>query len=284
MIVGLLLAIGALFACNGLDNENTVPQMSSSQTFNLAFKAISGDQDAVCGATLTGYGEDKKQSISIRDIRFYVNNLKFYDIKGKELPVELTVNEFQYQDIEQGYATTLIDLTGNSIGSCTASIGTERTNNHVTGVVSEGVIHAVSFDISMGLPRMNALRTPEPPNTQQSPFTEMQWSWVFGMIDMLIDYSAINEDGIGSRGFLNLGPVWMENFYPSVHLDNFSPSTNTITLDLKALLKDAEILGTECHGGTSGICGTVYTNMGVDYSDTAAITHDASKNTVFSFQ
>ena len=72
-----------------------------------------------CTDKIPGLGLDGKQSIGVGDLRFYVSNIRFSDAAGEPVALDLDDSDFQYNSAAGSAA--LIDLTGNTEGSCAGS-------------------------------------------------------------------------------------------------------------------------------------------------------------------
>ncbi|MBX2859162.1 MAG: metallo-mystery pair system four-Cys motif protein [Cellvibrionaceae bacterium] len=255
---------------------------------------------------LGGFGPAETDSIGVRDLRFYVSNLKFYDQAGEILDVELDSNEFQYNS-DQGFVA-LIDLTSNSSGSCaseTAS-GTERTNTTISGTVEDQVIADVSFEVGLPQAIMKAVIATQTEEDAPTPLNEMYWSWVSGYRHFVFDFAVMNTEGTFGEGYLHIGSrgcgaagekALLEKDQcdlvntPSVMLEDFDPDVDSVAVDVSAALASARFAidlpdgeqtapGINCHSSpTQADCAAIFVNFGLDITTGEA---DMQANTVFS--
>ena len=84
--------------------------------FTLQFAATVNGVPVSCAAEFTGLGPSGQNTIGVSDLRFYVSNVQFWDRGGNPVALKLDDNEFQLNDPAGSVA--LIDLTGNTEGTC----------------------------------------------------------------------------------------------------------------------------------------------------------------------
>ncbi|VUD64951.1 hypothetical protein TDB9533_03441 [Thalassocella blandensis] len=306
----VLVSSLALTACGGDSsssngNGETLPE---TRELTLNFKAIAGQMDANCDNMITGLGPDGTDSVGLRDLRFYVSNIRLYDDAGAELDVEFDSNEFQYNS-DQGFVA-LIDFTSNDSGSCDANEGegTARTNLMITGDVEDSRIADIAFDVGLSQAVMKDVIATNTAEDAPSPLNEMYWSWASGYRHFVFNFEVMDAMGtygggalhIGSRGCGGDGQLALENKEecdfintPSVMLQGFDPDMNTITVDLAAALNDLAFAipqqeseqttpGVNCHSSPMQTdCASIFVNFGVDMESGVA---DANGNTVFGME
>lgn len=283
---------------------------TTNQPVSLGFKAQSGDLEANCENILGGFGLEQTDSIGIRDLRFYISNIQFFDAEGTALEVEFDSNDFQYNS-EQGFVA-LVDLTSNTSGSCVAAEGegTERINSAITGSLadSEAIVTSVSFDIGLPQPVMKDVIATNTEADAPSPLNEMFWSWAAGYRHFVFNFEVMNTAGtygdgflhIGSRGCGSEGQLALESKEqcdfintPSVTLDGFNPANNTVVVDIAQVLNNLSFVqaveeseetlpGVSCHSSPmQPDCLAIFTNFGVNLETGAA---DAASNSVFGME
>ena len=307
----LLASLSALTltGCGGdSSSSNDGGEIPDTNDFTLNFKATAGQMEVDCNNMIGGFGTEEMDSIGLRDLRFYVSNIKFYDDTGAELDVEFDSNDFQY-DSEQGFVA-LIDLTSNDSGTCDAgeNEGTARTNSVITGSVEEGSIADVSFDIGLPQAIMKNVINNNTAEDAPTPLNEMYWSWASGYRHFVFNFQVMNTVGtygegylhIGSRGCGGDGLLALEekeqcDFIntPSVMLENFNPYVNTIVVDIAQALNDVDFVvdvqdsdetapGVSCHSGPmQSDCAAIFSNFGVSMESGAA---EAESNNVFGME
>ncbi len=284
----------------GVDDEMT--------SFTLNFMAKSGGMDMNCDNMLGGFGPNQTDSVGVRDLRFYISNIKFYDDAGAELDVELDENEFQYHS-DAGFVA-LVDLTSNDSGTCDAEEGegTARMNAVVTGSVEDTAIADMSFDVGLPQAIMKDVIATNSAEDAPSPLNEMFWSWASGYRHFVFNFQVMDTIGtfgegylhIGSRGCGGDGLLALEekeecDFVntPSVMLENFDPGMNSVVVDISAALENVDLLvqtqgtdesapGVSCHSSPMQTdCATIFSNFGIDMETGSAV---ANSNVVFGME
>jgi uncharacterized repeat protein (TIGR04052 family) len=251
-----------------------VTQSSVEQPVSLSFALVAGEQPVRCGSAFGPLGRDPKR-VSLRDARFYVQDVALIDDSGKPVPVRLQVNDWQDAKV------ALLDFEDGS-GHCVG--GTPATNTQVIGSVPAGHYRGVS--LTLGVPESLNHTSPE---LQAAPLdlAAMGWSWQAGRKFMKLEVDP--EGGVsktdGSRAntwYLHLGstgcsgnPVTGEtvacqraNRIP-LRFDGFDPATQAVVLDVAALLRDSRLAVDEgaavgCMSGpTDPECVAVFKRLGV---------------------
>lgn len=278
--------------------------------FKLAFTAVAGGNAIGCTDTITGLGPNGAYTVGINDLRFYVSNVRFYDKNGGEIGAIFDANEFQHAVGTN--VVSLIDLTGNSEGTCAETSfgeGTERTHAAITGTTIVSEITRVTFDV--GIPA-KVVKDVIGNNTLEgapSPFAEMYWSWASGYRYFVLNFATHDAAGtrgegfvhVGSRGCGPMGGKALEDReacdfvnIPTVALAGFDLKTNTVAVDLNAVLANldfrapvrdpmtfavvGETVGVECHSSPSQPhCPSIFSSFGISTDGSA----DAAKNAVF---
>lgn len=290
------LALG-LVACG--DDETTDDHHHTLEAFSLGFSPMVGDRTVGCTDQMTGLGPDGQHRIAISDLRFYVSNLKFYDADGESLEVELDANEFQYNSPDGQVA--LIDLTGNSEGSCAGNAialaeGTARTNSKISGKTVVEHATKVTFDVGLPQPLMKKIIAANTAENAPSPMNEMYWSWASGYRHLVVNLVVETSTGTRGEGYLHVGSrdcgpadgkaledrdqcTFVNT--PKVELTGFDLSTDQVKLDLGALVGGLDFVtairdpethavigqgpGLECHSSPSQPdCAVLLSNLGID--------------------
>lgn len=296
-----VLAPVALAAC--------APEPSS---FTLTFAATQGGATVDCDTPLTGAGPAGDHTVGLSDLRFYVSNVQLLDEDGVAVEHTLDQNDFQYQGTSG--QVSLVDLTGNTSGTCANSSiayaeGTARTNAGITGTTIVEHVHSVRFDVGVPQALMQEVIANNSAEGAPSPLNEMYWSWVMGyrhfVFNMTVDDGTTAGEGylhIGSTGCSAMGELALSDRdacdllnTPAVDLHDFDLTSDVVAVDLGAALAGldmvapvydpttfeviGETVGMECHSFASqDDCPTVFANFGLDL-DTGAAT--AAANAVF---
>jgi len=268
------------------------------EPFELSFAATDGASRVACGDTVSGLGPAGAYSVGLSDLRFYVSNLKFWDDEGEAVEASLDGNDFQYAGETDWVG--LIDLTSNTAGDCadgaiSFSEGTARTNDAITGSIVLKHVTGVSFDVGVSQELMQEVIADNTAEAAPSPLNEMYWSWASGYRHLVFNVTA--TDGAESgEGYVHIGSLDCgadgENALesrdacgkvntPSVRLDDFDLTADTVAVDLTALLADLtfitpiidhetmEVIGEEvgvaCHSFPGQAdCAPLFDNLGLD--------------------
>jgi uncharacterized repeat protein (TIGR04052 family) len=182
--VGVLMAAASLVACGGGGDSApapTNPTGFAGGAVSLQFAAQAGDAPVTCSAPINGLGTTNA-SARLRDLRFYVSNVRLLRADGGETPLALNVVTDDLWNARQGSdSVTLVDLEDNT-GECAASgMGTSATNALINGSVPAG--DYVGVVLTLGVPpSLNHLD----PNDAQTPFAlsshALGWDWTTGRI------------------------------------------------------------------------------------------------------
>ncbi|MBN8615543.1 MAG: metallo-mystery pair system four-Cys motif protein [Deltaproteobacteria bacterium] len=298
--VGPMVGAGLAMACaSGCDSSTPV------EAFELRFAATDDGTVIGCTSSVTGLGPGGDVSIGPSDLRFYVSNVRFFDAAGVELPVELDENAFQLSTTAGEVA--LIDLTGNSEGSCNGSSisfaeGTARTNDVIRGRAPVGDVARVSFDVGVPQALMAETISSYSAEGAPSPLDEMYWSWATGYRHLVFNFTvtAGAETGEGyvhvgstdcaAEGMLALADRERCGFVntATVTLDAFDLRTNSVGLDVRELLAGIDMIspvydpmtfevigqgpGVECHSSPmQEDCPTIFGNVGLDMTTGDAV-------------
>jgi uncharacterized repeat protein (TIGR04052 family) len=246
-------------------DENLLP-------VKLRFRAQIGDRPLACGDTYDDQGSTKR-TISLRDLRLFVQDVALVDADAREVPVQLdTRDPWQTTDV------ALLDFEDAS-GEC---FGDEATNHEITGVVPRGEYRAVRF--SHGVPEQLNHSDPETfPAPLQTP--GMSWNWLLGLrfvrfevgtepgADLDADGGAdpgsfsLHVGSTGCAGNQNAGTIKCAKPNRSrVELKDFELSKSEIVLDVSSLLSASDLTQTiECHSGTE-VCNPLFKALGVSYT------------------
>ncbi len=209
---------------------------------SVRFALRVGDQDATCDASYDGVGASDA-TVSFRDLRFYVSNVRLLDADGAETPIALTQDgTWQYESV------ALLDFEDAS-GECGEGTTTE-TNDVVVGTVPAGEYTGVRFEL--GVPfELNHLDVDAPPPLND---VAMFWAWASGHKFLRIDITNENPGPangwfihLGSQGCVSEAPVdpptepCSRPALPTITLDAFDATTNLIVADIGRLVADEDV-------------------------------------------
>lgn len=239
--------------------------MDSTQDVTIAFSAMVGAQDFVCGQTYDNLGASDT-SLQLSDFRFYVHAIALEDTDGNYVPVTLDTNDWQSE------GTALLDFEDGC-----ADLGDSAMNAIVTGTVPTGEYDGIRFE--MGVPfelnHRNPATSPTPLN-----LTAMQWNWQGGYKFLRIDSGAFSMTDwrmhLGSTG-CDGDPIAGGTTSCStpnrvaVELATFDPGSDTVAADYAALVEgaDLEVNQAEEVGCMSkpsdSDCGPLFDNLGLSF-------------------
>jgi len=260
----LFALLGAAVA--GIASAQTAPQKVS-----IRFAAVAGSEEIACGKSVGGIGTTKS-TITPRDFRFYVHNVRMVDANGKEHPVELIQdNKWQLDNL------ALLDFEDGT-GACRN--GTPDRNAEVTGTVPAGIqYHGLRFTLGVPFEKNHTDLTNMPPPLN---LTALAWVWNAGRKFARLDFSSTGAP----RGYaIHLGstgctPSDTQTTVPTncsspnraeVSFDHFDPKTDVVLADLAALLRDSNVdeagkMMSGCMSGpTTKACGPLFQHLGLAF-------------------
>jgi uncharacterized repeat protein (TIGR04052 family) len=298
----------ALQACGSEENDQQTEQ------FSLRFAAVVDGSEVGCTDELEGFGPAQGDRVGLNDLRFYVSNVRFKDAEGNDVELTLDTNEFQYASPEGSVA--LIDLTGNTEGSCSSTSvayaeGTARTNQAIAGTTVVERVASVSFDVGVPQAVMRATIATNTPEGAPSPLNEMYWNWNSGYRHFVFNFSVRDSTDVTGAGYVHVGsrdcaPDGDANALsdrdrctfvntPAVSLSSFDLTTNSVGIDLRKVVEGLDFRspiydpttfevigegpGVECHSSpTNPHCAPIFGKFGLDMATGEA---NAATDTVF---
>ncbi len=240
-----------------------------ARSVSINFQGVVGDKAFSCNETYGGIGTTKS-TMTVSDFRFFVENVRLVDKKGKETPLTLT-NDGKFQTDK----VALIDFE-NGEGPC--KNGTPELNTTIHGAVPKGKYVGVRFQI--GVPEeMNHVD----PTLQPSPLniTRMLWSWQMGYKFARIDTKTTGKPNgyvlhLGSTecttdAASNTTKCKFAN-RPEFSFAKFNLAKDVVTVDLKSLFAGANVdinqektaAGCMSFEGDSD-CKPVFANLGLSF-------------------
>jgi len=289
-LASILAAALVLFSSGCGDDDDATPQ-----DFTLRFQAVDGSTTIGCGTVLSGFGSDGESTVEVSDLRFYVSNLRFLDSGGDPVDVDLDENEFQY--ISEDGAVALIDLTGTATGACASAEleGTARTNGVITGTYTGNAVTRVTFDVGVPQPMMKRVIANNSAEDAPSPLAEMHWSWAGAYRHLVMNFAIQDGEGVDGEGFVHVGSTGCGGDgthaltdrdqcdrinAPKVVLDSFDLESDVVALDVRELLEgvdlrttmnEVDLPGCACHSSTGQPdCAGIFANLGVTPSTGAS--------------
>ncbi|MBL8180391.1 MAG: metallo-mystery pair system four-Cys motif protein [Blastocatellia bacterium] len=241
-------------------------------TINLA-AAVDGKRFN-CSETYTGIGTTGS-TMTVSDFRFYVQDVRLVDKKGKETSVSLA-NDGKFQSDR----VALIDFEDGT-GPC--KNGTADLNTSIRGSVPKGKYVGLKFRI--GVPQdLNHLD----PSKASAPLnvTRMMWSWQSGYKFARIDTKTTGRPNgyvlhLGSSdcktdAATNVTTCGHAN-RPEFSFAKFDLAKDVATIDLRSLFAGADV-DTNQEKTASGCmsfdgdadCAPVFANLGLPFAGTAA--------------
>ncbi len=239
-----------------------------TQNVQINLRGVVGDRDFNCTETYSNIGTTGS-TITVSDFRFFVQNVRLVDKKGKETRLKLT-NDGKFQ-IE---SVALIDLE-NGTGPC--KNGTPEMNTAIRGEVPKGKYVGVRFQIGVPqeLNHLDPTKQPPPLN-----ITRMMWSWQSGFKFVRIDTKTTGRPNgyvlhLGSAGCKtdeNGKTTCLNANRPEFSFAKFDIAKDVIDVDLKALYAASNVdLNQEktaagCMSSPDDSdCGPVFTSLGLAF-------------------
>ncbi|MCW5653121.1 MbnP family copper-binding protein [Hydrogenophaga sp.] len=294
-----------LAACGGGGGEETpaptTPVPQPDLNISLAFAAMAGSTPIDCSTALTDLGITNAQG-GLRDLRFYISNVKLVTSGGAEVPLVLGATD-DWNATVGSDRVTLVDLE-NASGTCTG--GTVAMNSEVKGTVPAGTY--VGVKMTLGVPfalnhtnQGGAIGTgagESPAVVNNAVHPGMAWNWAGGRKFAKIE---VNDPSWTAPTFnVHLGSTGCTGTNPAAgevdactgpnRLDfgfaTFDPATQKIAVDVRALLagNDVTVNGsgpTGCMSGkTDPECVKVFEALAIDLP-TGLTVGNGSTQTVF---
>lgn len=276
-LVHLTTALALVMGLSGCVSNSGLRE-GDLQPVTIAFDLVANGHSARCGAPLGALGSDAKRA-TLRDARFYVQDVALVQADGRRIPIVLAPNDWQNDQV------ALLDFE-DATGTCTG--GTPPTNAVVTGKVPAGRYTGLTFTVGVP-PSLNHTST----ELEAAPLdiAAMGWSWQAGRKFAKIEIDP--EDGVtkldSSRSaswYVHLGstgctgnPVTGQtvsclrsNRLP-VMLERFDPVSQQVVLDLTSLFQSSRI--SEDRGGAVGCmsgptdpeCGPIFERLGLSLAN-----------------
>ncbi len=259
--LSIFTACGAPAGVSSLEANGEALPTAETQAMRIQFTPEVNGVPFRCGQSYTGIGSTQS-TLTPKDFRLYVNQVQLVNAAGESVPMTLTQNAWQHDDL------ALLDFEDKS-GDCES--GTVDTNFEITGTVPAGEYTGLKFELGVpfAMNHQDASKAPSPLN-----LTSMFWVWRFGYKFTRIDFATTGQPQgyfihLGSTGCtgtatkdtehtmhvqheghdhgeeaesLTTAPLQCE--YPNrgtIALNNFQPESDSIVVDLGAVLKDSNV-------------------------------------------
>ena len=272
-LIASVATTALLAACGGGSDEPT------TQAVEIAFTAVAGNEPVNCASTLTGLGTTNTTG-KVKDLRFYIANVKLVTAAGAEVPLALGADS-DWNATVGSNSLTLIDLEDKT-GDCA---GTTATNAVIKGTVPGGTYTGVKMTLGVPLALnhtdQGAAATPAVINNAVHP--GMAWAWAGGRKFAKIE--ATNAAWTAPTFNVHLGSTGCTGDNPAAGLVTacakpnrldfgfaaFNPTSQKIAVDIKALLVGQDVTvnasgPTGCMSGpTDPECGEVFKALAIDW-------------------
>lgn len=225
------ILVPALFSSSCSDGAPT-------QAYTLTFEATFGSDPLVCGELVTGLGASGDQELTIRDARLYVHDVRLVNAQGDEVPLDLTQNAFQHQDV------AYLDFADGGEVGCE---GNPETRLIVEGTAREDDYVGVRFRVGLP-PDLN--HSDVSIATSPLNITDMFWSWQSGYTFVRFDGESGGQPGwrfhLGSTGCVGDPAMGAETTCAApntfeVALSDMDLATDRIRMDMAELVGDADL-------------------------------------------
>jgi len=274
----LALAVPALAGCGDNDapsqpdaaTADAAPDADTSpRAITLRFTPQVGNAAFACGQTYPNMGSEMT-TISPRDFRFYLHDIKLIAANGARVPVTLDQDQtWQHQNL------AMLDFE-DFTGEC--KDGTVETNLTVRGMVPNGTYTGMSFVIGVpeAMNHVDLVTQPAPLNV-----TGLWWGWQFGHIffaavthtDITTPTPGTNDHYIHIGSVECLGDPEMGQAVvcnkPNrsfIELTGFDPLTQPIIADFGAVIEMSALTTSPgCHSFSQPECGFPFDRVGLNW-------------------
>jgi len=245
------------------------------QAVTIRFAARIGDAPAACGQSLGALGSEGGDS-ELRDLRYFVHDVRLVKESGTEAPVELDQDgTWQVQNV------ALIDFE-DATAAC--KHGTPAMHQEVTGKVAPGTYTGVRFKVGVPFELNHGDPTTAPPPLDTS---ALFWGWGEGYMFFQIATATTPPSGekdnvyvialasMSCEGDPRNGEVVACDLpnRAEIELGDFDVATDAIVLDIPALLQGGPLATKRgCSSSpTNEQCPPIFSRFGLDLT-TGAVT------------
>jgi uncharacterized repeat protein (TIGR04052 family) len=303
-----LLGATLLFAGCGSDDNDTTTQENGDgavqKEVTIDFRAMMGNESVACSENnqtkvYTNVGTSD-ESVTIKDFRFFVSEVKFIKADGTKVPLTLTNNDNQYQK-ENGDHVAILDFEDNT-GDCIDRGNTPETYTTLIGTIPDDTYSDIEFTLGVPFDINHDSTSYADIKALNQPM--MSWSWQAGRkftkieLHSQTDPSLVWNFHLGSTGCVattdtNSTVVTESCAQPNriqVRLQEFNPQTNAIKVNYKSLLRNNDVaidlgMSKGCMSGlTDPECDALFTGLALDVANqtgTCINGGDCSSQTLF---
>ncbi|MDO8328860.1 MAG: metallo-mystery pair system four-Cys motif protein [Fluviicoccus sp.] len=292
-----------LAACGGSSDSNSTAVVTTTQAVSIQFAAQANGADITCASNIAAISAGNP-AMTLKDLRYYVSDVRLINNKGEEVAVKLDqnpVNPNQYLNV------AMLDFE-NGLNSCAG--GSAETNTTITGKVPSGTYTGLMFTVGVPVSAVDAdgktvslnhsdyATAPAPLDSQA-----LAWSWQSGRKFLKLEVNPVGgvtkpdttvaptfNVHLGSTGCTGnpAGGEAVTCTKPnrmSVRLTSFNIATQKAALDLNGLLGNSNLTKDEggpvgCMSGADAECTPIFTAMQIDQANGQPINLGTSQ-TVF---
>jgi uncharacterized repeat protein (TIGR04052 family) len=285
-VAGLLATLSACGGGGGGDAPASPTSAAATQDVSVQFAASVVDKVVTCGSTLSNLGSSVVNA-RLRDLRFYLSNVRLVSSSGAEVPITLTQND--NQNGAGANSAVLIDLSNQQAGTVCeqATDGSAATYTAIVGKVPPGTY--VGLRATVGLPAaLNHSDTMADDTPVPLQNMAMGWSWQNGrkFIKLELDpvggvTNAVDSSNVStynvhiastdcSGGNVASATCAKANM---VSIDiALNPGTQQVALDLNEVFRGVNLSGNAtgavgCMSASDDAdCGTLFARLGLNLS------------------
>jgi uncharacterized repeat protein (TIGR04052 family) len=284
------LLLTTLAACGGGGGGGDTPASTTStaatQDVSVQFAATVGDNVVTCASTLPNLGASVVNA-KLRDLRFYLSNVRLVSDTGTEVPITLTQNDNQYGSGVN--SAVLIALTSTQDGTTVCgqyTSGSAATYTTIVGKVPPGTY--VRLRATVGLPdALNHSDTMAEDTPVPLQNMAMGWSWQNGRkfikleldptggVTNVADSSNVSTYNVHIASTDCSGPNGQATCAKAnlVTIDiALNPGTQQVALDLDDVFRGVNLSSNATHAvgcmsaSDDADCSTLFTNLGLNLS------------------
>lgn len=274
-----------LAACGGGSDSGTpTATVTTSQNISIRFAALANGAEVNCASNIAAISAGNP-AMTIRDLRYYVSDIRLINSKGAEVVLKLDQNVNQYLNL------ALLDFE-DATNSCVG--GTPDTYTTVTGKIPSDTYTGLQFTVGVPVSAVDAdgktvslnhsdyATAPSPLDLQA-----LAWSWQSGRKFLKVEVNPVGgvtkadttvaptfNVHLGSTGCTG-NPAGGETVTcakpnrMSVRLASFNAGTQKVALDLNGLLGNSSLSvdaggPVGCMSGTDAECTPVFAAMQID--------------------
>lgn len=274
-----------LAACGGGSDSGTPPAtVATTQTVNIQFAAQANGADITCASNIASISAGNP-AMTLKDLRYYVSDVRLINGKGEEVAVKLDQNANQYLNLAMlDFENGLNSCAGGSPDTYTAITGKVPSDTYTGLLFTVGVpVSAVDADgKTVSLNHSDYATAPSPLDLQA-----LAWSWQSGRKFLKVEVNPVGgvtkaDTTVAPTFNVHLGstdctgnPAGGETVTcakpnrMSVRLSSFNIATQKAALDLNGLLGNSSLSvdaggPVGCMSGTDAECTPVFAAMQID--------------------